>query len=111
MTLTNIGAGLSESVLIQLRLRALACNTNSRQLLLVLLTLDAVLTPLFLDPLLDSGRVFLLSLTLQTLETLPRVPPTARAWTWSLRLKRLDRINKTLELLISISDRNPILLN
>ena len=79
-----------------------------------LLALDAVLAPLLLDPLLDPGGVFLLSLTLQTLETLPRVPPTAWAWTWSLRLKRLDRINKILGFrashLNSISDRNPILL-
>ena len=81
----------------------------------LLLTLDAVLAPLLLDPLLDPGGVFLLSLTLQTLETLPRVPPTAWAWPRSLRLKRLDRINKIQGFrashLNSISDRNPILLN
>ena len=56
----------------------------------------------------------LLGLILQALETLPRVPPTARAWTWSLRLKRLDRINKILDFRASdyksIGERNLILL-
>ena len=56
----------------------------------------------------------LLGLTLQALETLTRVPPTAWARTWSLRLKRLDRINKILDFRASdyksIGERNLILL-
>lgn len=56
----------------------------------------------------------LLGLTLQTLETLPGVPPTAGTWTWSLRLKRLDRINKIQDFRASdyksIGERNLILL-
>ena len=90
-------------MLVELRLGILGSwtHSNSRQLLL-LLTLDAVLTALLLDPLLyPGGRMSLLGLTLQALETLPGVPPTAGAWTWSLRLKRLERINKILELLIT----------
>lgn len=103
-------------MLVELRLGALGSwtHSNSSQLLL-LLTLDAVLTALLLDPLLyPGGRVSLLGLTLQTLETLPRVPPTAGTWTWSLRLKRLDRINKIQDFRASdyksIGERNLILL-
>ena len=57
----------------------------------------------------------LLGLTLQTLETLAGVPPAAGAWTGSLRLKRLERINKIHDFRASdyksISERNIILLN
>ena len=113
LTLTDIGAGLAESVLIELRLGALGCGTHRSHLLL---TLDAVLTALLLDPLLyPGGRMSLLGLTLQTLETLAGVPPAAGAWTGSLRLKRLERINKIHDFRASdyksISDRNIILLN
>ena len=104
-------------MLVELRLGALGSwtHSNSRQLLLLLLTLDAVLTSLLLDPLLyPGGRMSLLGLTLQALETLTRVPPTALARTWSLRLKRLDRINKILDFRASdyksIGERNLILL-
>ena len=114
LTLTDIGAGLAESVLIELRLGALGCGTHSSHLLL--LTLDAVLTALLLDPLLyPGGRMSLLGLTLQTLETLAGVPPAAGAWTGSVRLKRLERINKIHDFRASdyksISERNIILLN
>ena len=104
-------------MLVELRLGALGSwtHSNSSQLLLLLLTLDAVLTALLLDPLLyPGGRMSLLGLTLQTLETLAGVPPTARARTWSLRLKRLDRINKIQDFRASdyksIGERNLILL-
>ena len=103
-------------MLVELRLGTLGSwtHSNSSQLLL-LLTLDAVLTALLLDPLLyPGGRMSLLGLTLQTLETLPGVPPTARAWTWSLGLIRLERINKILDFRASdyksIGERNLILL-
>ena len=103
-------------MLVELRLGTLGSwtHSNSSQLLL-LLTLDAVLTALLLDPLLyPGGRMSLLGLTLQTLETLPGVPPTAGTRTWSLRLERLDRINKILDFRASdyksIGERNLILL-